>query len=68
MFVWSACLSAYVPPRLLPPLPACLMQVSWFVREGSALDLEARRRATTVYLTQKTVPMLPPLLCEQLCR
>lgn len=38
------------------------------MREGSALDLEARRRATTVYLIQKTVPMLPPLLCEQLCR
>ncbi|CAB4436092.1 unnamed protein product [Rhizophagus irregularis] len=28
---------------------------------------DARKRATTVYLVQKSVPMLPPLLCEELC-
>jgi DIS3-like exonuclease 2 len=28
---------------------------------------EARRRSTTVYLIQRVLPMLPPLLCEQLC-
>ena len=45
-----------------------IADVSYFVREGTALDREAARRATTVYLVQKVVPMLPPLLCEQLCR
>lgn len=28
---------------------------------------EARRRSTSVYLIQRVLPMLPPLLCEQLC-
>lgn len=34
---------------------------------GTALDREARLRATTVYLVQKAVPMLPQLLSETLC-
>jgi exoribonuclease R len=45
-----------------------IADVSYFVREGTPLDAEAARRATTIYLVQKVVPMLPPLLCEQLCR
>eukprot|EP01051_Picozoa_sp_SAG22_P001723 SAG22_NODE_71_length_22540_cov_8.918052_7_plen_98_part_00 len=38
-----------------------------FVPPGTALDHEAARRATSVYLVQKVIPMLPRLLCEQLC-
>ncbi|KAJ1550441.1 hypothetical protein HK405_000588, partial [Cladochytrium tenue] len=44
-----------------------IADVSYFVKPGTALDTEARRRATTVYLTQKSIPMLPRLLCEELC-
>ncbi|KAJ2702946.1 hypothetical protein FB645_004070 [Coemansia sp. IMI 203386] len=44
-----------------------IADVSHFVRAGTALDAEARRRATTTYLVQKAVPMLPPMLCEDLC-
>jgi DIS3-like exonuclease 2 len=33
----------------------------------SALDEEATARSTSVYLVQKVIPMLPRLLCEQLC-
>lgn len=33
----------------------------------SALDVEAGKRATSTYLVQRVIPMLPPLLCEELC-
>ena len=41
-----------------------IADVSHFVKEGSALDTVARARATTVYMIQRAVPMLPRLLCE----
>ncbi|KAJ1804779.1 hypothetical protein LPJ75_005497, partial [Coemansia sp. RSA 2598] len=44
-----------------------IADVSYFVRPGTALDLEARRRATTTYMVQKAIPMLPAMLCENLC-
>ena len=44
-----------------------IADVSQFVPRGSALDEEARNRASTVYLVQKAIPMLPRLLCEELC-
>lgn len=103
MCVYVACQGSCVSPR--PPLQqhkqvgVHIADVSYFVREGTPLDAEAARRATTVrdacgeieshqcppdchskppifffllnaqvYLVQKVVPMLPPLLCEQLCR
>lgn len=44
-----------------------IADVTYFIRPNSELDQEARRRATTVYLIQKAIPMLPPLLCEELC-
>ncbi|XP_076828474.1 DIS3-like exonuclease 2 isoform X2 [Brachyhypopomus gauderio] len=44
-----------------------IADVGFFVEEGSALDVVASRRATSVYLVQKVVPMLPRLLCEELC-
>ena len=37
------------------------------VKLGSALDRDARKRGTSVYLVQRAVPMLPPTLCEELC-
>lgn len=44
-----------------------IADVSYFVREGTAIDLEARERGTTVYLTEKRINMLPELLSENLC-
>lgn len=44
-----------------------IADVTFFVKPNSDLDTEARRRATTVYLVQRAIPMLPPLLCETLC-
>ncbi|KAK7481369.1 hypothetical protein BaRGS_00027325 [Batillaria attramentaria] len=44
-----------------------IADVSYFVTEGTKLDDVAQSRATSVYLVQKVIPMLPRLLCEQLC-
>ncbi|XP_030629597.1 DIS3-like exonuclease 2 [Chanos chanos] len=44
-----------------------IADVSYFVKEGSALDFVAGCRATSVYMVQKVIPMLPRLLCEELC-
>ncbi|KAI6105535.1 SSD1 protein [Pisolithus sp. B1] len=41
--------------------------VSYFVKPNTALDRDARKRATTVYLVQRAVPMLPPTLGEDVC-
>jgi protein SSD1 len=37
------------------------------VKSNTAMDREARKRATSVYLVQRCVPMLPPQISEQLC-
>lgn len=39
-----------------------IADVSAFVRDGGALDLEARRRGTSLYFPSRVVPMLPPVL------
>ncbi|XP_030044376.1 DIS3-like exonuclease 2, partial [Microcaecilia unicolor] len=44
-----------------------IADVSYFLQEGTELDKVASQRATSVYLVQKVVPMLPRLLCEELC-
>ncbi|CAO3575036.1 unnamed protein product [Mortierella alpina] len=44
-----------------------IADVSHFIKVGSALDREAKSRATTVYLVQKAIPMLPNILSEDLC-
>ncbi|KAM6178417.1 DIS3-like exonuclease 2 [Rhynchocyon petersi] len=44
-----------------------IADVSYFIPEGSDLDKVAAERATSVYLVQKVIPMLPRLLCEELC-
>lgn len=44
-----------------------IADVAYFVPAGSALDEEARERGTSVYLVDRVIPMLPRLLCEQLC-
>ncbi|ESO85209.1 hypothetical protein LOTGIDRAFT_235866 [Lottia gigantea] len=44
-----------------------IADVSYFVDAKTELDTVASERATSVYLTQKVIPMLPRLLCEELC-
>ncbi len=44
-----------------------IADVSYYVERGSVLDQEAARRGTSVYLTGRVVPMLPPVLSENLC-
>lgn len=44
-----------------------IADVSYFVPSGSTIDKEARARGNSVYLPGKTLPMLPPLLCDELC-
>lgn len=44
-----------------------IADVSHFVSEDSPIDKCACDRATSVYLVQRVIPMLPRLLCEQLC-
>ncbi|MBI1392978.1 MAG: ribonuclease R [Alphaproteobacteria bacterium] len=44
-----------------------IADVSWFVKPGSALDREARRRGNSVYLPDRVVPMLPERLSNNLC-
>lgn len=44
-----------------------IADVSYYVDWGSAIDLEARRRSTSVYLADRVLPMLPERLCNDLC-
>ncbi len=44
-----------------------IADVSHFVRPGTLLDAEARRRALSVYLVDRTIPMLPEILSNDLC-
>lgn len=44
-----------------------IADVSYFVEQGTVLDKEARARATSVYFVHLVIPMLPRLLCENLC-
>ncbi len=44
-----------------------IADVSYFVKTGTELDREAQERATSVYLVDRTIPMLPHILSTDLC-
>lgn len=44
-----------------------IADVSFYVKPGTALDQEARKRATSIYLVDRTIPMLPEVLSNDLC-
>ena len=60
-------LSVRALPHGLIEIGIHIADVSFFVQPDDALDREARERSTSVYLVDRTIPMLPTILSNDLC-
>lgn len=60
-------LSLHVLPNGHYQVGVHIADVSHYVKEGDIIDKEAQKRATSVYLVDRTIPMLPERLCNFIC-
>ena len=56
-----------LPGNQLFEVAVHIADVSYYVSEGTVIDREAQQRATSVYLVDRTIPMLPERLCNFIC-
>jgi len=54
-------------PNGLYEIGVHIADVSHYVREGTALDAEAVKRGCSIYLVDRTIPMLPEVLSNDVC-
>jgi len=67
---WSEATKSYSGPELPDAhyeIGVHIADVAHYVRPGTALDREARKRAFSVYLVDRTIPMLPSVLSNGMC-
>lgn len=57
----------HVPDSNLYEVGVHIADVSHYVKENDIIDKEAQKRATSVYLVDRTIPMLPERLCNFIC-
>ena len=56
-----------IPDSNLYEVGVHIADVSHYVKENDIIDREAQKRATSVYLVDRTIPMLPERLCNFIC-
>jgi ribonuclease R len=54
-------------PNKLWEIGVHIADATYYVKEGSSVDKEAAERATSIYLVDRTIPMLPEILSNALC-